>query len=365
MAQESRPQVAVIGIGQSDRALRRPDVDYAELAHEAVSRALGDAGLRLTDIDHAVTAALDFVDGRTIASMSVAEVVGSFLKPEARLCGDGNAAMLYALAKMWTGEYRFGLVLAHAKESQGRHSDIESAAFDPFFERRLGPDGDVVAGLVAQQWYARTGGDPEAAAAAVVAAGAAGRGHPTAVGDPMPDVSSVLRSPLLAEPLRLAEKARRSDGAAAVILAVKDAIPDGVAPVTVIGGATRTDPYWRDRDLAATAALDAALAETLKLADWDAGPDVVEFSAQYGFRHLQYGERFTSAGASVINPSGGWLAGGAQVVTGLDRLIDIVRQLRGEAGDRQVAGAYRGLSHGVHGLADQTHTVIALEGASA
>jgi acetyl-CoA C-acetyltransferase len=365
VAQEPRPRVAVIGIGQSDRALRRPDVDYAELAQEAVSRALADAGLRLTQIDHAVTASLDFVDGRTISSMSVAEVVGSFLKPEARLCGDGNAAMLYALAKMWTGEYRYCLVLAHAKESQGRHSDIESAAFDPFFERRLGPDGDVIAGLAAQQWYARSGHGPESAAEAVVAAGVAGRGHPTAVGDPVPDVRSVLTSPLLAEPLRVGDKARRSDGAAALVLAIEDAVPDGIAPVTVVGGATRTDAYWRDRDLTATDALDSALAETLRAIGWDAGPDVVEFSAQYGFRHLQYAERLRVHGTPVLNPSGGWLAGGAQVVTGLDRLIDVVRQLRGTAGDRQIAGARRGLSHGVHGLADQTHTVVALEGASA
>jgi acetyl-CoA acetyltransferase len=363
--QQPWPRVAVIGIGQSDRAVRRPDVDYAELAQEAVSRALVDAGLHLTQIDHAVTAALDFIDGRTIASMSVAEVVGSFLKPEARLCGDGNAAMLYALAKMRTGEYRYGLVLAHAKESQGRHSDIESAAFDPFFERRLGPDGDVISGLVAQQWYARTGIGPDAAAAAVVAAGVAGKGHPTAVGDPVPDVQSVLQSPWLATPLRTGDKALRSDGAAALVLAIEDAIPDGVAPVMVVGGATRTDAYWRDRDLVATAALDSALAATLDAAGWEGGPDVAEFSAQYGFRQLQYEARFRAHGAGALNPSGGWLAGGAQVVTGLDRLIDVVRQLRGTAGSRQVTGAVRGLSHGVHGLADQTHTIVALEGASA
>ncbi len=363
MPQEPWPRVAVIGIGQSGRAIRRPDVDYAELAQEAVSRALTDAGVHLTQIDHAVTASLDFVDGRTISSMSVAEVAGSFLKPEARLCGDGNTAMLYALAKMRTGEYRYGLVVAHAKESQGRHSDIESAAFDPFFERRLAPDGDVVAGLAAQQWYAQAGIGPEAAAEAVVASGIAGRGHPTAVGEPVPDVQSVLMSPMLASPLRMRDKATRSDGAAAMVLAVGDAIPDGVAPVTVVGGATRTDAYWRDRDLAATDALDATLAAVLDSVGWTDGPDVVEFSAQYGFRHLQYAERFRSHGVPALNLSGGWLAGGSQVVTGLDRCIDVVRQLRGTAGSRQVKGAVRGLSHGVHGLGDQTHTIVALEGA--
>lgn len=364
MPLQSGQRVAVIGVGQSDRDLRRLEVDYAELAHEAVSRALADAGLRLADIDHAVTASLDFVDGRTISSMSVAEVAGSFLKPESRLCGDGNAAMLYALAKMRTGDYRFGLVLAHAKESQGRHSDIESAAFDPFFERRLAPDGDVVAGLAAQRWYASTGIGPLEAAEAVVAAGLAGSGHPTAVGERALDAQAVLTSPLLAAPLRLRDKALRSDGAAAVILAAEGAISGDSAPVLVVGGATRTDAYWRDRDLASTSALDAALDDVLAAVKWDAGPDVVEFSAQYGFRELQYAERFRARGAAALSPSGGWLAGGAQVVTGLDRLIDIVRQLRGTAGSQQVAGAIRGLSHGVHGLGDQTHTIVALEGAS-
>ena len=56
-------------------APRRDDVTTTELAWEAVSAALADAGVALDDIDNAVTASQDFWEGRTISSMAVNEIV--------------------------------------------------------------------------------------------------------------------------------------------------------------------------------------------------------------------------------------------------------------------------------------------------
>ena len=85
-------RVAIVGVGQSVHVRERRDVVHAELLLEAIDEALDDAGVGLDDIDNAVTASLDFYDGRTIANMSVAEVVGSYLKPESRICSDGIGA---------------------------------------------------------------------------------------------------------------------------------------------------------------------------------------------------------------------------------------------------------------------------------
>lgn len=361
-------RVAIVGIGQTVHRRRRPDVDYAELALEAIDAALADAGIGLLDLDHAVTASLDFVDGRTIASMSTAEVAGSFLKPESRLCGDGTNAVLYALAKMRSGHYRYGLVLAHAKESQGRHHDIENAAFDPFTERRLGADGDVVAGFAAQQYFAASGATPEDAADAVVAARVAGRDHPHR--EPLPQVTreDVLGAAPLASPLTALSKAPLTDGATAIVIATEDvATEDGLVPVWIAGAAVRTGAYWLDRDLAAGDMLEQAHAAAVAMAGWDDAPvDVVELSAQFGYQVPQFSAAMGIASDAPGNtPSGGWLAGGAQVVTGLDRVVAAVQQLRGTAGGRQVAGARRALAHGFHGLGAQTHCVVALEGSTA
>lgn len=357
-------RVAVIGIGQTVHARHRIDVDYAELAWEAIAAALADAGIGLLDLDHAVTASLDFVDGRTISNMSTAEVTGSYLKPESRLCGDGTGAVLYARAKMVTGRYRLGLVLAHAKESQGRHHDIENAAFDPFTQRRLGPDGDVVAGLAAQRWYAVSGQSPRDAAAAVVAAREAGRHHPRREALPVVTMPDVLGADPLATPVTTLEKAPLTDGATAMVLATQEMVGElDVDPVWVVGAAAATGGYWTDRDLADTSTLAQARAGAVAMAGWgDAPVHVTELSAQFGHQVRQFSDALGVALDDPGNtPSGGWLAGGAQVVTGMDRVVAAVEQLRGTAGSRQVPDARRALAHGVHGLGAQTHGVVALE----
>lgn len=361
------PRVAIVGIGQTRHARSRPDVDYAELALEAVDAALSDAGIGLLDLDQAVTASLDFLDGRTIASMSTAEVAGSFLKPESRVCGDGTGAILYSLAKMRSGHFRLGLVLGHAKESQGRPHDIENAAFDPFTERRLDPDGDVVAGLAAQRFFATSGRTAADAADAVVAARAAGAGHPRREPLDALTATDVLGAEILASPLTTLSKAPLSDGATALVVATEDVAAErDLEPVWIAGAAVRTDAYWADRDLADAAALVSAHDAAVAMAGWEGGavPDVVELSAQFGFQALQFPAALgMSEGLTSTTPSGGWLAGGAQVITGLDRVVAAVAQLRGAAGARQVHGAQRALAHGFHGLGAQTHGVVALESA--
>jgi benzoylsuccinyl-CoA thiolase BbsB subunit len=58
----------------------------------------------------------------------------------------------------------------------------------------------------------------------------------------------------------------------------------------------------------------------------------------------------TFGGKVVVNPSGGLLAKGHPIgATGAAQAVEVVRQLRGEAGARQVEGAKVGLSHATGG----------------
>ncbi|MFH1091616.1 MAG: hypothetical protein V1742_08600, partial [Pseudomonadota bacterium] len=61
------------------------------------------------------------------------------------------------------------------------------------------------------------------------------------------------------------------------------------------------------------------------------------------------------------NLSGGMLAGNPLILGGLIRAAEAALQLKGEAGERQVAKAGRALAHGVMGPAGQFHTVAVLE----
>lgn len=357
-----------MGVGQSVHSPRRRDVAHGELALEAIEEALADAGTALGDIDNSVTASLDFWDGRTIANMAISEVVGSYLKSEARVCGDGIQALLYEWTRLATGGFKLGLVVAHCKESEGRPHDIEAAAFEPYVQRRLDPDGDVVAGLSAQRYYATSGHTPQDAARAIVAARRAGRRNPKIA--PLDDIDeeTVLSSPELSTPLRQLDKAPLADGSCALVVASEDVARELDAdPVWIAGIATSTDEYWSDRDLAAVTALEHSTAKARELAGWgDAPADLIEYTAQFGFQLLQFAPALgaTDLDPSRVNPSGGRMAGNPLVVAGLSRVAECVTQLRSRAGERQVSAAHRALAHGMFGLGAQSHAVAALEGDS-
>jgi benzoylsuccinyl-CoA thiolase BbsB subunit len=56
--------------------------------------------------------------------------------------------------------------------------------------------------------------------------------------------------------------------------------------------------------------------------------------------------RFSLSGDIAVNPSGGLLSRGHPLgASGAAQIVEIVRQLRGEAGSRQVRGARTGLAH--------------------
>ncbi len=359
-------RVAIVGVGQSVHARDRNDVAYAELLLEAIDEALDDAGIGLADVDNAVTASLDFYDGRTIANMAVADVVGSYLKPESRVCSDGIGALLYGWARIADGYHRIGLVTAHCKESEGNLATIEGAAFDPFVQRRLGADADVVAGMGARQVYASGAFAPADAAALVVAARAASAVNPKVTTlEPM-TVAEVLEAPRSATPLGVFDRAPNRDGSCAVILATEQVARDlSDDPVWIAGVGTATGKYWADRHPGDLSALDRARDSALAMTGWGTDvPDLFEVSAQYAHQLCQFATRLgaeLAEAGGTLNPSGGWHGGNPVTVSGLSRVTECVHQLRGEAGPRQHHGAQRALAHGVAGLGAQSHFVAALE----
>ncbi len=324
-----------------------------------------DAGVALGDIDNSVTASMDFWDGRTIANMAISEVVGSYLKSEARVCADGIQALMYEWTRLVTGTFKLGLVVGHLKESEGRPHDIEAAAFEPYVQRRLDADADVVAGFAAQRYYEASGHTPEDAARAVVAARRSAKGNLKVTPLTEIDEQAVLGSPELSTPLRQLDKAPLADGSCAFVIASEEvALQLDSDPVWITGLGTSNDEYWIDRDLATTKALEQSNAKARQMAGWTGDPDLIEYSAQFGFQLLQFAP---GIGADRLDPvrvnsSGGRMAGNPLVVAGLSRVAECVTQLRGRAGDRQRPNVNRALAHGISGLGAQAHAVVTLEG---
>jgi benzoylsuccinyl-CoA thiolase BbsB subunit len=185
-------------------------------------------------------------------------------------------------------------------------------------------------------------------------------------------LEEVLHSRMIADPLNLYQCAPTGDGAAAIVLCAKDQLPKyaGRTPVTMAGAALASQVFVRDDPTSIDAYTVKASKEAYEMAG--CGPDdldVVELHDCFSIAEICHyenlglcpkgeGGRLLDEGATTlggripVNPSGGLLSRGDPTgATGLAQVVEIVWQLRGEAGKRQVQGARVGLTHNLTGLA--------------
>jgi acetyl-CoA C-acetyltransferase len=186
-------------------------------------------------------------------------------------------------------------------------------------------------------------------------------------------VEDVLESTMVADPLHLFDCSPVTDGAAAVVLTTVERAKElsGDRPVVKITGsglATDTITLANREDLTELAAVRLAAERAYEMADKK--PEdlhVVEvhdcftiaeimateaiglFDPGYGASAVEDG--LTSLSGKIpVNPSGGLKSKGHPVgATGVAQAAEIVTQLRGEAGQRQVEGATVGLAQNMGG----------------
>jgi len=184
-------------------------------------------------------------------------------------------------------------------------------------------------------------------------------------------IETVVNSPLVADPLRLFDCSPITDGAAAVVLVPAARAKEFTdTPIYVKAAAQASDSIsLHDRRSltsidATTVAADRAFKMTklqrskIDVAEVHDCFTIAEIMAieDLGFFEKGAGGPATIAGETAIggkipiNPSGGLKACGHPVgATGVKQAVEIVEQLRGDAGKRQVDGAEVGLTHNVGG----------------
>jgi acetyl-CoA C-acetyltransferase len=175
-----------------------------------------------------------------------------------------------------------------------------------------------------------------------------------------------INSPIVADPLHLYDCCPVSDGAAAVLLTTEEIAKQLKKPIVTIDGvgqATDTHTIQERSDPTDLKAVTIASEKAFKMAgikpkDVDVAElhdaftilEIAEsehagfFPKGKGAKALEDGE--TRIGGKLpINPSGGLKARGHPVgATGVAQAVELVWQLRGEAGDRQVKKAATGFS---------------------
>ena len=178
-------------------------------------------------------------------------------------------------------------------------------------------------------------------------------------------VEDVRKSPMICDPLQLYDCCPFSDGAAACILACEEKAKKLTdKPVYIIGvGQASAGPIYTQRDLPRIKSREISAERAYRMAG--IGPEDIDvcelhdcftiaeiiateslgfFGHGEGWKAVEKGE--TKIGGKVaINPSGGLKAKGHPIgATGIAQVYEIVKQLRGEAGERQVEGARIGMT---------------------
>ncbi len=370
--------IAIVGVAQTQYDSRKKDKTCFDLVYEMTCAALDDAGMTIDDIDNVVTVSNDFMDGRTISSMAVGDAAGAYDKNISTVEGDGTFGAFYGAMRVLGGAGTT-LVVVHSKGSEGDINMITNGMFDPVYQRHLGLDAISSSAIQANAYMHRHGTTEEDLAAVSVKNHANAKNNPYAHLPMDLTIEDVMGSPKIADPLKKLDCSPVSDGAAAIII-TDEKTADNLKkiPVWVKGVAHCAEDYFiGDRDLSDPKALTKAAKKAFAMAGITDPLDEIDVVELYdafsymeplwlegmGFCEPGQGPKLlkeditTMGGLLPVNPSGGVLSSHAVLVAGLARIIEIVEQLRGTAGNRQIPGAENGLAHGINGPCGQSHCV--------
>jgi len=372
-------RIAIVGIGMTKQERRKKAETFSDMVFEAVTKALNDAEMTVKEIDNIVTGCNDFWDGRTISSMAVGDASGAWDKNISCVEGDGTFVALYGMTRILSGSYATTLVTAHSKGSESISSLITNAMFDPIYTRPLGLDAITSSALQARRYMDRFGITEEQCARVSV------KNHHNAKNNPYSQlpmdisVEDVLRSRILASPIKLLDASPISDGACAIILANEEiAKRFSKHPVWIKGVGCCADAYrLGDRDLSESKSLEKAAKTAYRMAGISSPIkeiDVAELYDAFTYQELMWTEGLgfcnkgdggkllekgetEREGPIPVNPSGGCLSAHAVITAGLIRMAEATLQVRGEAGKRQIDGVKTALAHGINGPCGQAHCV--------
>ncbi len=377
--------VAIVGVGWVGFRPKTPEVSYKELMYEAALRAYTDAGVDpRSDIDSFVTVAEDFHEGTSIFDEYVPDQLGAVLKPMHTITGDGLHGLATATMLIRTGKFDIVAVEGHSKASNILTlPEVTGYAQDPVLNRPLRFNTHFIAGLEMNRYLHDTSTSREACAAVVVKNRFNALRNPSASYGAALTINDVLYGPTLSWPLGSRETSSEADGAVVMVLASeKIAYNLTEMPVWIQGiGWANGSPSLESREWGKVPYLESAARMAYNQAgiqDPNSVIDFAEIDDTYAYKELQSLEalgfcipgeagHLTLRGATnldgslPINVSGGTLGWGHLLdATGLARALEVVLQLRGQAGQRQLEDVKVGLVQSWRGVPTTSAAVAIL-----
>jgi len=377
--------VAIIGVGFTSLQPSTPHLSFKELTFEAAQKAYLDAGIQAGEVDSFVTCAEDFNAGLSIFDEYTPDQLGAVQKPMHTLTQDGLHGIADALMQIRSGIAELVVVEAHSKASNIKTPAwLVDYALDPVYNRPIGFNSHAVAGLEMNVFLHETGIRAEHCAQVVSKNRSNALRNPVAAYPLALTPMYVESSPYIAYPLREAEVAETADGCAVVVLAnekraeiarSKPAWVRGVGFANDSGTLESRDWVWADyaRIAAERAYRQASIQnprEEIRLFEVDDTYAYKELQhlialglfsdgAELG-RSIEAGET-KADGKMPVNVSGGALGMGLPLeASGLYRIVELVLQLRGQAGVRQLPDVRLGLAQSWRGVPTTSGAVVIL-----
>ena len=377
-------RIAIVGAGYTPFRSISPDVSFREMIYEAATKAYTDAGIEPRDVDTFVSLSEDYLEGTAISDEYVPDQLGAVLKPVHTIPADGITAIGSAVLQLETGRFDIAVVEGHCKASNILYpAHIEAFALDPLFARPLGFHPRFVAGLEMRAFLENTGNTQEQAALVVTKNRFNALRNPLAAYPARLSIQDVLQSRPAAEPLKEGEIAQRADGAIVLVLAGEDVTArlQGT-PVFVEGiGWAQHTPNLEEREWHRAVYAERAAQMAYGMAGIGNPCEEIDFAEvddSFGYKELQHLEAIQlakpgEAGRSLeeglfhyrgrlpVNVSGGNLGCGYTYdLSGLRSVLEVVLQLRGIAGQRQVRDARVGLAQSWRGIPSASGGVVVL-----
>jgi len=341
-----------------------------EMGVVAVRQALDDAGVDRRGFQAAFcgTAYSGVAAGHRVLD-TLGATGGPIVDVEAG-CASGGAALMMAAGAIAAGECDVILVFGMEKMPKGI---IRSSFFAPWQEEAGLAATPAYFALRAQRLMRESGVTGEHLAEVVVKNRANGVNNPDAMFRKAVTVEEVLASRLVCDPLHLWMLCSPNEGAAAVVLRAAPVSGKGVRlagvalrshlPGNVLSEATPMSGLVDDGIPAATtlagsatfkeAGLGPSDLDVVELQDTDAARELLSYE-ELGLCPAGDAAKLLEEGATrmggrlPVNPSGGLLSKGEPLgASALGQVVELTRQLRGDAGPRQVDGARVALGHTV------------------
>ena len=372
-----RNAVSVVGAAETTQLGVIPNMSQIQLHADAALNAMADCGLRPKDIDGIATAnetpvQLAHYLGITPTWVDGTSVGGCSFMLHVR---HAAAAIEAGLAKT--------ILITHGESGKSRIGNpprsVPPSSLAGQFEQPFGPMGPPSMFTIPVMRYMKTYGvtEEQIAQVSVVQREWAAM-HPRATFRTPITTEDVLNSRMIAWPFRLLMCCLVTDGGGAFVLVRADRARElAKTPVYVLGSGTA---IWHRQvssmaDLTVTAATESGRA-AYEMAGMTAKQiDVVQLYDAFTINTLLFLEDLGfcakgEAGAFVegggiapggrlpVNTNGGGLSCTHPGMYGVFAVIEAVRQLRGECGQRQVPGSYTAIAHGNGGTLSSQSTVI-------